>query len=69
MGPLQVLEGCSIVSLELSLLEAEQPQLSQPFLTGEVLQPSDHFGGPSPDLLQQVHVFRVLEARDLDAGL
>jgi len=52
-----------------SLLRAEQPQLSQPFLIGEVLQPSDHFCGPLLDLLQQVHVFPVLRAPELDAGL
>jgi len=38
MGPL--LEGCYKVSSELSLLQAEEPQLSQPVLVGEVLQPS-----------------------------
>jgi len=41
--PLQVLAGCSKVSLEPSLLQAEQPQLSQPFLIQEVFQPSSHF--------------------------
>jgi len=43
--PLQVLEGYYKVSPQPSLLRAEQPQLSQPFLTGEVLQPSDHLCG------------------------
>jgi len=52
-----------------SLLQAEQLQLSQPLLTGEVFQPSDHFCGPPLDLLQQVHVFPVLKAPELDAGL
>jgi len=66
---LQVLEGCYKVSLEPSLLQAEQLQLSQPFLIAEVLQPSDHFCGPPLDLLQQVHVFPVLRAPELDAGL
>ena len=42
---LQVLEGCSKASPQRSLLQAEQPQLSQPFLTAEVLQPSDHICG------------------------
>ena len=41
-SPLQVLKGRSKVSLEPSLLQAEQPQLSPPFLVGEVLQPSIH---------------------------
>ena len=44
-SPLQVLEGSIKVSPEPSLLQAEQPQLSQPFLVAEVLQPSDHFCG------------------------
>jgi len=57
------------VSLELSLLQAEQPQLSQPVLTGEVLQPSDHFCGPPLDTLQQVHVLLMLGAPELNAVL
>ena len=44
--PLQVLEGCYKVSPAPSLLQAEQPQLSQPFLTGDMFHPSDHFCGP-----------------------
>ena len=35
----------SKVTPEPSLLQAEQPQLSQPFLIGEVFQPSDLFRG------------------------
>jgi len=42
---LQALSGRHKVSPEISLLEAEQPQLSQPFLLGEVFQPLDHFCG------------------------
>jgi len=42
---LQVLEGCNKVSLQPSLLQAEQPQRSRPLLTAEVLQPSDHCCG------------------------
>ncbi|KAK4816215.1 hypothetical protein QYF61_013453, partial [Mycteria americana] len=41
-SPLCILKGCNKVSLEPSLLQAEQPQLSQPFFTGESL-------GTSPD--------------------
>ncbi|KAK4825592.1 hypothetical protein QYF61_000681 [Mycteria americana] len=48
---------------------AEQPQLSQPFLIGEVFHPSDHFHGPPLDLLQQLHVFPVLRTPELDAVL
>jgi len=69
IGTLQVLKGCKKVSLEPSLLQVEQPQLSQPFLIGEVLQPSDRLHEHPLDLLQQVHVFVVLSAPELDAGL
>ena len=48
-----------------SLLQAEQPQLSQPFFTGEVLQPSDHFHHPPADPLH----FTVLRATELDTRL
>ncbi|KAK4818403.1 hypothetical protein QYF61_012324 [Mycteria americana] len=66
---LKILKGHNKVSLEPSFLQAEQPQLSQPVLIGEVLQPSDHFCGPPLDLLQQVHVFPVLRAPELDTAL
>ncbi|KAK4831174.1 LOW QUALITY PROTEIN: hypothetical protein QYF61_015644 [Mycteria americana] len=66
---LKILEGCYKVSLEPSLLQAEQPQLSQPVLVGEVLQPSDHFHGPPLDPLQQLHVFPLLRAPELDTVL
>jgi len=67
-GPPQVLYGCYKISSEPSLLQAEQPQLFQPFLIGEIFQPSDLSGLPL-DLLQQVHVFPVLRALQLEAGL
>jgi len=57
------------MSPQLSLLQAEQPQLSQPFLTGEMLQPSDHLCGPPLDPLQHLHVFPVLGSPELDTGL
>ncbi|KAK4810857.1 hypothetical protein QYF61_008829 [Mycteria americana] len=66
---LKILEGCYKVSPQPSLLQAEQPQLSQPVLVGEVLQPSDHFHGPPLDSLQQLHVLLVLRAPELDAVL
>ncbi|KAK4830276.1 hypothetical protein QYF61_009369 [Mycteria americana] len=69
LGPLQVLEGCYKVSLEPPLLQAEQPQLSQPVFIGEVLQPSDHLHGPPLDSLQQVHVLLMLEAPELNTVL
>ena len=68
-GPLQVLSGCIKMSPEPSLLQAEQPQLSQPFLTGEVLQPSDHFCGPPLDPLQQVDLFPGLQSWTQDSRL
>ncbi|KAK4831204.1 hypothetical protein QYF61_016041 [Mycteria americana] len=61
---LKILKGCNKVSPEPSLLQDKQPQLSQPFLIGEVFHPPDHFCGPPLDLLQQVHVFPVLRAQD-----
>ncbi|KAK4813629.1 hypothetical protein QYF61_014389, partial [Mycteria americana] len=64
-----LLAGCYKVSLEPSLLQAEQPQLSQPVLVGEVLQPSDHFCDPPLDSLQQLHLCLVLRTPELDAVL
>ncbi|KAK4832884.1 hypothetical protein QYF61_026434 [Mycteria americana] len=64
---ISILKGCNEVSPEPSLLQAEQPQLSQPFLTGEVFHSSDHFCGPPLDLLQQDHGFPVLRAPEMDA--
>ena len=49
-----------MVPQEPSLLQAEKPQLSQPVLIGEVLQPCDHLCGPPLDLLQHLHVLPVL---------
>ena len=47
----EVLEGRNEVSLKPSLLQAKQSQFPQPFLIGEVLQPSDHLSGPPLDPL------------------
>ena len=69
IGPIQVLEGCYKVSPQSSLLHAEEPQFSQLFLIGEVLQPSDQLCGPPLDPLQQLHVLLVLRAPELDVGL
>ncbi|KAK4807440.1 hypothetical protein QYF61_001991 [Mycteria americana] len=62
-------QGCYKVYPQPSLLQAEQPQLSQPVLIGEVLQPPDHFCGPPLDPLQQLHVLLVLRTPELDAVL
>jgi len=48
-------EGCAEVSLEHSLLQAEQAQLPQPFFTAEVLQLSS----PSWYPLDQFHVLQL----------
>jgi len=69
VGSLQAPKGCYKLSPQPSLLQAEQPQLSHPFLIKEVFRPSDHLCGPPPDLLQQLHVLLVLRAPELDAGL
>ena len=69
ISPLQVLKGRNKVSPQPSLLQAEQPQISQPFLIGEVFHPSDHFCGPPLDPLQQLHVLIVLGDAELDAVL
>ncbi|KAK4812466.1 LOW QUALITY PROTEIN: hypothetical protein QYF61_026459 [Mycteria americana] len=66
---LKILAGCYKVSPQPSLLQAEQPQLSQPVLVGEVLQPSHHFRGPPLDPLQQLHVLLVLRDPELDTVL
>ncbi|CAM9277954.1 unnamed protein product, partial [Bubo scandiacus] len=57
------------VSLEPSLLQAEQPQLSHPFFIGELFQPSDNFCGPILDLLYQIHVLLMLGAPELNTIL
>jgi len=51
------------------LRQVEQSRLCQPFLTGEVFQPSEYFCGPPLEPLQQVHVFPVLGDTELDTGL
>ena len=56
-------------SQEPSLLQAKQAQFPQPFLIGEVLQPSDHLSSPPLDPLQQLCVFIVLGAPSLDTVL
>ena len=57
------------MSPEPSLLQAEQPQLSQPFLLQEVFHPLDHFYGPVVDPLLHIHLFLVLGPPWLDTIL
>ena len=66
---LKILEGCKKVSPEPSLHHAKQASLYQVFFTTEVLQSSDHLRGPLLYLLQQLCIFIVLEASDLDTVL
>ena len=64
------MKGCYQVTSELSLLQAEQPQLSQPDLVGEVFDPLVHFFCGHPlDVLQQVHVSSALRTLHLDGVL
>ena len=58
-----------IEKIPLSLLQAEQFQLSQPFFIGEVLQHLHHLCGPLLDSLQSVHVSVVLRSPELDTAL
>ena len=69
VGPFGLLEGCDKVPPELFLFQAEEPQLSQPVLGGEVLQPSDQLCGPPLDPLQQLHVLPVLGPPEVDSVL
>lgn len=66
--PFHVLEGCSEVFPEPSVLQAQQSQLSQP-VTTEALLLSNHFYGRPLDPLQHVHGFTVLRMPELDAAL
>ena len=57
MCSFQVLEGHNEVPAEPSLLQAKQSQFPQPFIIGEVLQPSDHVSVPPLNTFQELHVF------------
>lgn len=54
---------------ESPLLQAEQSQLSQPLLTGEVLQVLDQLLGPLLDSFQYIQVSLVLRCPELEAAL
>ena len=69
ISSLKVLAGCLQVSLEFSLLQAEQAQLPQMSFIREVLQLSDNLCAPPLDPFQKFHILLVLEASDLDTGL
>ena len=59
---MEVLEGCSEVLQELSLLQAEHSQLPQLFFTGDVFQLFGRLCGPPLELLQQLCIILVLGA-------
>ena len=50
-----------------SILQAKKPNSLNISFIGEVLRPSDHLHGTLLFLLQQLHIFVVLGAPDLDA--
>jgi len=58
-----------IRSPEPSLLQAEQPKISEPFLTGEMLQSFNHLCGPLLDSVQYVHFSLVLGSSELHVAL
>jgi len=55
--------------MEPSLLQSEQPQLSQPVLVEEMFHLLDHVCGPPLDALQQVYGSPVLRTPHLDTLL
>jgi len=63
------MKGRYHVSSEHSVLQAEQPQLSQPVLIGKVFHSMDRFCGPPLYALQQVHVSPVLRAPHMNTVL
>ncbi|KAK4816062.1 hypothetical protein QYF61_011070 [Mycteria americana] len=68
-GPI-FLSGCTTPKADSSqALYAEHDAIWHVLRPGEVFHPPDHFCGPPLDPLQQVHVFPVLRAPELDAVL
>ncbi|KAJ7425558.1 hypothetical protein BTVI_02505 [Pitangus sulphuratus] len=49
--------------------KAEQPKLSQPVFSGEMLQSCDKLSGPPLKSFQEINIFLVLEVLNLDAIL
>ena len=62
------MKGLNKISLEPSLLQANQPQLSQPVLIGEVFHLSDHFCGPNLDPLNRFDRTELLKASYVSKG-
>ena len=63
-----MLKGCSQVSLDLSFVQAKQPQLSQSVLKGGTFHLLDHFCGPLLDALQKVCISPVLRTPQGEAS-
>ena len=63
------MKSCYQVTSQLSLVQAEQPQLFQPVLVEEVFHPLDHFCGPHLDTLELFCVSPVLRTPHLDTVL
>ena len=57
------------ITSESYFLKAEQTQVAQPFLIGEMLQALYHLCGPPLDSLQEIPVFFILGSPGLDAVL
>jgi len=69
VASLYILKGCYQITSVPSLLQAEEHQLFQPVLVGEVFHSVDHFCGPTLHVLQQVCVSPVQSTLHLDAVL
>ena len=64
-----ILKGHYQITSQPFLLQAEEPQLSQPVLIGEVFHPMDHICNPPLDVLQQIHVSPVQRTPLVDVVL
>lgn len=63
------MESLSEVSLEPSLLQAEQSQMSQPVFIGEALQLLDYLCGLPLNSFQQIYILLMLGTPKMDAVL
>lgn len=59
-----LVKGGSKITQEPSLLQIQQPQLSQPFPIEEVFHPPNYLHGSLLDLFQHVHILFVLRKVD-----
>ncbi|KAK4807231.1 LOW QUALITY PROTEIN: hypothetical protein QYF61_024351 [Mycteria americana] len=68
-SPLYILKGCNKVSPEPSLLQAEPPQLSQPFLIGKYPQVLLHRAALNPFIPQPVLILGIAPTQGQDPDL